>query len=91
MGLKKGVRNEILSSLTARPPLQLFVMKQVYRFHKRLLEDDRGRIAASIAKWVHQLSNETVQRKFGILGGIELVELYQSPSAMYKDYLEYVE
>lgn len=90
LGLDRRVPNDLLSAVSARPPLEIFIKKQVIRYYRALKggEPAEPRMAGKVLKEI--LALEDSARRYTAGAGTHLSDECDSIPAMYRAFSEAV-
>ena len=88
MGLDRFVRNEIVEILAARPPMVVFLLKQVWRYYTqfRRRTSDHTRLIWRVIEAVEQLEHG---RGTTAMAGLAVVDRWSGPTALYTEAVEW--
>jgi hypothetical protein len=87
LGIDKTVRNEVLAAVTARPTLQTFAIKLIYRYYFNIVKYNKGRLVEKAMSWAKTVENERVSSQLSILKGAALTDRYRTVKDIYMEYV----
>ena len=84
--LTRDVRCEILTVITARPPLDILLRNIIWCYHHRLHSADPPHLISQLSSWTCTLDDEQDSTHYGLTQGSSYLEQYTGPTDIYNQY-----